>query len=149
MDKYRQEVLEYLNHQEDSYFACLHTTRQIVLADTERIDLIAAEHKKCVEQFGCDPTWSLQDACDNDPGITSTVNAPLSFEESVAYVANKLLTAFTSQYAADIWQSIDDEVIAIITEQAANNNGSYSDDDVRRAIGKVITKHITDWAYEV
>lgn len=134
MDEYRQEVLDYLNSQDDSYFASRHTTRQLVLADTERIDRIAAEHKQCVEKFGCGRRWSLQDACDEHPGIVPAKNTPLTFNEGIAYVACNLLREVSGRYAAGIWKLIGPDVIACIQAAVAGQIGRYTNDDVRHAI---------------
>lgn len=65
----REEVLGYLKLQEESYFMEHETTEEAVLANSDLIDEVAFEHLHCVNSFGCDPNWSLKDACDNDPGI--------------------------------------------------------------------------------
>ena len=61
--------IDYLNEQDDEYFSERCTTRSAVLSNRELLDRIAAEHRKCVEQFGNERKWSVKDACDNEPGI--------------------------------------------------------------------------------
>ena len=146
MDEYRQEVLDYLNSQADSYFTSRCTTKQIVLADTELIDHIAAEHKQCVEKFSCDRQWSLQDACDEHPGVTPAGERPLTFDEGIAHTARFLLRESGGRYDVEIWAAIGPDVIAGVQAAAKNNNGNYTNDDVRQAIGKAITKRLAAWA---
>lgn len=68
-DSWLCDVINYLNKQDDDYFAERGTTRSKALSDRDRLDFIAAEHRKCVEQFGNDRDWSVKDACDNAPGL--------------------------------------------------------------------------------
>lgn len=68
-DMAKQDVIRYLAAKDDKYFEERGTTRNDVFCDCEQIDLIAAEHFKCVNSFGNDIEWSLKDACDVDPGI--------------------------------------------------------------------------------
>lgn len=149
MDKYRQEILDYLNDQDDSYFTGHGTTRQLVLADTERIDRLTAEHRQCVEKFGCDRRWSVQDACDKYPGIVPAENASLTFHEDVAQTARLMLRMASSRYETDIWNIIGPEVIADVQKIAGRSMGQYTNDDIRQAIGKAITKRLEAWACEV
>lgn len=68
-DPWLWDVIDYLNEQDDEYFSERCTTRSAVLSNRELLDRIAAEHRKCVEQFGNERDWSVKDACDNEPGI--------------------------------------------------------------------------------
>lgn len=68
-DAARQDVVRYLTRQDDKYFEERGTTRNAVFCDYEQIDLVASEHLKCVNSYGCDAEWSLKDACDVEPGI--------------------------------------------------------------------------------
>ena len=63
------DVVNYLRAQGEHYFTCRGTTKTAVLNDSDRISLIASEHRKCVERFGNEREWSVKDACDNAPGI--------------------------------------------------------------------------------
>lgn len=68
-DAARQDVIRYLTTKDDKYFEERGTTRNAVFCDYEQLDLIASEHLKCVNSYGCDIEWSLKDACDVEPGI--------------------------------------------------------------------------------
>ncbi len=65
----REDVVGYLSRQDDAYFAARGKTKDAVLADSGLIDALAAEHLKCVMQFGNDREWSVKDACNVEPGI--------------------------------------------------------------------------------
>lgn len=138
---YRQEVINYLTEQEDSYFACRGTTKTAVLADTERIDRIAAEHRKCVEQFGCDRAWSLADACGSDPGITPHANDRMSDADAVASVATEMLKTATDDYASRIWAIIKNDVITDVLECTDDVPG-FSNGDVALALGRAIASRL-------
>ena len=68
-DMWTTDVVNYLRAQGEHYFTCRGTTKTAVLNDSDRISLIASEHRKCVERFGNEREWSVKDACDNAPGI--------------------------------------------------------------------------------
>lgn len=70
----RKDVVAYLTEQEESYFTCRGKTKAEVLVDSELIDTVAAEHYKCVMNFGNDREWSVKDACDVEPGIEDLCN---------------------------------------------------------------------------
>lgn len=118
-----------------------------MLADTERIDRITAEHRQCVEKLGYDRLWSIKDACDKYPGLASTEDAPPTFNEGIAQTARFLLRTSNGRYETETWAVIGPDVIADVRAAAMNNNGNYTNDDVRQAIGKAITKRLTAWAY--
>lgn len=70
----KKDILSYLSEQENEYFEERGRSREDVLQDTELIDSLAAEHLKCVNNFGNDREWSCKDACDSDPGIEREEN---------------------------------------------------------------------------
>lgn len=67
-DEAMRDIREYLEAQEDEYFEEKGTTREAVMADTDRLAWCAREHKKCVEAYGVDREFSCKDACDKAPG---------------------------------------------------------------------------------
>ena len=69
-DEFTQDVISYLNLQDDAYFEARGRKKEDVLADKDLIERIASEHRKCVESFGNEREWSVKDACDNEPGIS-------------------------------------------------------------------------------
>ncbi len=60
----------YLEAQDNSYFQERGRTKEDVLLDSELLGALAAEHMKCVNNFGNQREWSCKDACDCEPGIT-------------------------------------------------------------------------------
>jgi len=70
----KKDVINYLSEQENEYFTERNTTREAVFSDTELIAHLASEHLACVTCFGCEREWSVKDACDSDPGISSKGN---------------------------------------------------------------------------
>lgn len=74
----RKDVVDYLTEQEDSYFTCRGKAKDEILADSELIDTVAAEHYKCVMNFGNDREWSVKNACDVEPGIKD--NDPIHYD---------------------------------------------------------------------
>lgn len=65
----REDVIAYLSDQDEEYFDKRCCVKAKVLVDDDLIDRLAAEHLKCVTQFGNDRDWSVQNACDSDPGV--------------------------------------------------------------------------------
>ena len=63
------DILAYLSAQKEAYFLSRGATKAAVLQNPELIDTLAAEHRKCVNNFGNDREWSCKDACDAEPGI--------------------------------------------------------------------------------
>lgn len=66
----KSDIVSYLEAQDDSYFQERGCTKKDVLLDSELLETLAAEHMKCVNNFGNEREWSCQDACDCEPGIS-------------------------------------------------------------------------------
>lgn len=69
MDDAKADVVAYLKAKSEEYFVARGRTKADVLADDELLDRLVAEHYKCVSKFGCTREFSVEDACDSDPGI--------------------------------------------------------------------------------
>lgn len=72
----KEDILTYLSGQDEAYFLSRGKTKTAVLQDRELIDNLAAEHRKCVNNFGNDREWSWKDACDAEPGICTLEKEP-------------------------------------------------------------------------
>lgn len=64
-----REVVTFIESLPSEEFSMRGTTRAAVLANTNRLEWLAEEHRKCVCQFGVDREWSLQDAVLVEPGF--------------------------------------------------------------------------------
>lgn len=64
-----QEVVAFVKSLPNKEFSLRNTTKEAVLSNTDRLEWVAQEHRKCVLQYGVDRKWSLQDAVMNAPGV--------------------------------------------------------------------------------
>lgn len=63
------DVMNYLRAQSEACFLSCGRIKDDVLSDGILIDKIVSEHLRCVNIYGNDREWSVQDACSVDPGI--------------------------------------------------------------------------------
>lgn len=63
------DVINFLRAQSEAWFLSCGRVKSDVLNDGILIDKIVGEHLRCVNNYGNDREWSVQDACTVDPGI--------------------------------------------------------------------------------
>lgn len=63
------DIIDYLDGLSDEHFVEYGTTREAVMADKDKLEELAFEHYKCVNNFGNERSWSCKDACEFDPGF--------------------------------------------------------------------------------
>lgn len=64
-----REVMTFIETLPDEEFSLRGTTKEAVLSNTDRLEWVAQEHRKCVLQFGVNREWSLKDAVMEAPGV--------------------------------------------------------------------------------
>lgn len=63
------DVMNYLRKQDDDWYEERDRIKEEVLNSAELIDDLVEEHLRCVNRYGLDREWSVEDACENEPGI--------------------------------------------------------------------------------
>ena len=69
----RNDVITYLSAQQEDYFTERGRTKEDVLSDAEVVNEIAAEHMRCVNRYGNEREWSVENACDVEPGFGENI----------------------------------------------------------------------------
>lgn len=65
----RKDVVDFLNSRPPEWFEEYDRTKWSVLNDAQLIEELVNEHLRCVNRYGCDRQWSVEDACTSNPGI--------------------------------------------------------------------------------
>lgn len=63
------DIMNYLKSRSKEWYEERERTKESVLNDADLIDELTNEHLRCVNRYGCDREWSVQDACCCEPGI--------------------------------------------------------------------------------